>query len=77
MPLGVSSTSCVPIDYESSTTEEIRQTTWLTDEEIISLVRKGIMDWAEARAVFIRKGYTWKEAELKLKANIPEREWIK
>ena len=40
-------------------------------------MRKGIMDWAEARAVFMRKGYTWREAELKLKANIPEREWIK
>ena len=68
---------CIPLDWETSTTEEIGQPTWLTDEEIISLVRKGIMAWAEARAVFIRKGYTWTEAELKLKAIIPEREWIK
>ena len=71
------SPGCVPLDWETPTTEEIRQPTWLTDEEIISLVRKGIMDWAEARTMFMRKGYTWREAELKLKANIPEREWIK
>jgi len=33
--------------------------------------------WAEARAMFMRNGYTWTEAALKLKANIPEEEWIK
>jgi hypothetical protein len=41
------------------------------------MVRKGIIDWAEARAVFIRKGYTWWEAEMKLKAHIPEKDWIR
>lgn len=49
---------CVPIDYEGPTSLEIRQPTWLTDAEIIFLVRKGIMDWAEARAMFMRKGLT-------------------
>lgn len=71
------SPGCVPPDWEPSTHKKIREPTWLTDEEIISLVRKGVMAWAEARAVFMRKGLTWKEPELKLKANIPEREWIK
>jgi hypothetical protein len=70
------SPGCFPPDWEPSTHKEIRDPPYLTDQEIISLVRKGIMDWAEARAIFMRKGYTWWEAEMKLKAHIPERDWI-
>jgi hypothetical protein len=75
--LSISPIGCFPLDYESPSWEEMGRPKYLTDAEIISLLRKGMVDWAEARTMFMSKGYTWWEAEMKLKARIPETEWIR
>lgn len=51
---------------------------WLTSRLVSRpyICGKRVADWVGARTMFIQKGYMRTESELKVKAHIPENEWI-